>query len=112
MDTATSVLLAVVAMVALNQLVLRVGALRARKEVFWSLQALNLAALCFVLVVGLPGFERWPGVSWLIGLMIMFRTVQNNGLRARYLREDKHGGRAEHARKVAEITAKLRASEE
>ncbi len=77
-----------IAVMAVNQLVMRVGGLKARAAVFYSLQMLNLVAGTALLWFGMPGFEDWPAVGWMIGLLLFFRVVQNNMSRAQWLRED------------------------
>jgi len=80
-------ILVVVGVMAVNQLVMRVGGLYARAMIFYGLQAVNVIMGTGLILWGLPGFEQWPVVSWIIGLLFFFRTVQNNNLRARWLRE-------------------------
>lgn len=106
LDT-TLIFLVAVAVIAANQGVLRVATLRRNPWVFWGLQLLNLVIACWVLLFGLPGFEhtigRWVGV--VMGLLLIFRIVQNNMLRQRYLRreveEEREEERKERAREVA-----------
>ncbi|MBN2800585.1 MAG: hypothetical protein JXX28_15695 [Deltaproteobacteria bacterium] len=113
MDLSTGALLAVVGVMALNQLVMRVWALTARRGVFWSLQGLNMAAGAAVIWWGLPGFERWPAVSWMLGLFFFYRTVENTNSRAAWLREERGaGGRALDGRAQALAEALRRGEEE
>lgn len=87
MDLDTGVLLGVVGAMALNQLIMRVGALTGRAWIFWSLQVMNLAVGSAVIFFGLPGFEPWPVISWMLGLLFFYRTVSNTNARAEWLRE-------------------------
>ena len=80
---------------------IRVAALRGNRYVFWSLQGVNLLIVAFVFWYGLPGFEKWPIVSWLIGLLFVFRIVQNNIMRGRYARQAIEEGREEERRELA-----------
>lgn len=89
MISSNTVFLLLIGLIAANQLVMRLGALRSRAAVFWSLQAVNILVMTYVLGWGLPGFERWPVVHWLIGLLVMLRIIQNNGLRAQFVREQR-----------------------
>lgn len=73
---------------AVNQLVMRVGGLKARASVFYALQILNLVVGTGLLWFGMPGFEEWPAVGWMIGLLLFFRVVQNNISRAQWLRDE------------------------
>ena len=77
-----------IAVMAVNQLVMRVGGLKARALVFYGLQLMNLIVGTGLLWFGMPGFEDWPAVGWMIGLLLFFRVVQNNMSRAEWLRED------------------------
>ena len=91
----TAVVLGVLAVMGANQLVMRVGALHARWYVFYFLQLTNIATGSAVITLGLPGFEPWPVVSWIIGLLFFFRSVQNNNLRVAWLRESRAPARTE-----------------
>lgn len=86
MDLATWVLFGVIGVMVCNQLVMRLGALRSRVAVFWSMQALNVGTGSAILLYGLPGFEPWPAVAWVIGLLFFLRAVQNTNARAKWLR--------------------------
>jgi hypothetical protein len=110
LDWETSILLAVIGVMLLNQLVMRVGALKSRSLFFWSLQLLNLATGTAVITFGLPGFERWKVVNWIIGLLFFFRTVQNNNTRARWLREQQESERRVEKRR--QLEAALQSEEE
>ena len=87
MDLDVAVLLGIVGVMAANQLIMRVGALTARPLVFWPLQLVNLVVGTAILVLGLPGFEAWPVVSWLVGLLFFLHIVQNNSARQEWQRE-------------------------
>ena len=102
-------LVLVIGAMGLNQLVMRVGALEARPWVFYPLQLINVTIGSVVLVFGLPGFDHLRFVSWLVGLLFLFHTVQNNNHRARFLR-----ARADATRRARErqIRDALRASED
>lgn len=78
-------LLIVIGAMATNHLVMRVHALRGSPWVFWPLQFANLAVGTGLILLGIPGFEELPVVSWLIALLFFFRVVQNNGMRQAWL---------------------------
>ena len=59
---------------------------------------------------GMPGFEQWPIIGWMIGLLFLLRTVQNNSARAEYLRERGESGDVEARREA--IRKALRRGEE
>src|SRR5690606_36087431 len=87
-------LLLVVGVMAVNQLVRRIGGLRSNRWVFYALQLTNLAAGTWVILFGVPGLTGWPIVSFMIGLIFFFRTVQNNNDRLQLQRERREAGRA------------------
>lgn len=90
---------AVIAVIAANQLVLRVAALRQSPWVFWGVQAINLVIACGLIVWPLPGFGPYAQlVSWILALMLVFRIIQNNLTRTRYLRRAVEDERAEEKR--------------
>ena len=90
---------AVIAVIAANQLVLRVAALRQSPWVFWGVQAINLIIACGLIVWPLPGFGPYAQlVSWILALMLVFRIIQNNLTRTRYLRRAVEDERAEEKR--------------
>lgn len=109
MDLSTAALLGVFAVLGVNQLVMRVGALYAHPAVFYALQAVDVLVGSAILWFGLPGLEQWRVVSWMIGLLFFFHAVQNNNLRATWLRERV---RADRARKERAIREALAASDE
>lgn len=106
MDLSTGVILGVVAIMGINQLVMRVVGLYGRAAVYWSVQLLNLLVGTALLVWGLPGFEQYPAVSWLLGLLFFFRIAQNNHLRVKWLGERRTADRSE---REAQIRAALEA---
>ena len=98
MDLSTKTLLAVVAMMAMNQLVMRVGALHGRPPIFWTLQAANVACGSGLLLWGLPGFESVPVIAWVLALLFFFRVIVNNQSRAQWLRKQQQARRKERLR--------------
>lgn len=108
MDLNTAILLGVIGLMGVNQLVMRFGALYAHAALFWSMQAINLGAGIALIVFGLPGLERFPVVAWLIALLFFFRTVQNNNLRATWLRETQKAERDRRTREVKQALAAAR----
>jgi len=110
MPVTTTLFLLIVALIAANQVILRVAALRSSPWVFWGLQIVNLAVACWILLFGLPGFDHIRFVSWIFGLLILFRIVQNNGLRSRYLRTAQLDAREEEKREqIREMAAQMAA---
>ena len=98
MDLSTSVLLGLVALMAINQFVMRVQSLFERDLVFFSVQIINTTVGSAVLINGLPGFGHIPAISWMVGLLFVLHVATNLNARAK---------RARHSRKdeMAEIQA-------
>jgi hypothetical protein len=111
LDPSTSFLI-LIGIIAANQLVLRVAVLRANGFAFWGLQLVNLSLICTIFAFGLPGFERYPSISWAIGLIFALRVIQNNGLRAKFLRGDVKNKRASKNREVDAMLDSLQAGED
>ncbi len=77
-----------IALLALNRLVLSLAGYGTWKALFWSIQVLNLLAACALVVWGLPGLP--PGlwiISWFIALLFMWHIVENNAKRVKHIRQ-------------------------
>ncbi|MFT7518218.1 MAG: hypothetical protein ACI9MC_000348 [Kiritimatiellia bacterium] len=115
MPSTTLLFLLIVGLIAVNQLVMRVAALRGSPWAFWTVQVLNLTIACGILLWGLPGFDHMPFIKWIFGLLLIFRIVQNNGIRSRYLRavqvEAKNDEKKQKIRELATQMASDRAAE-
>lgn len=88
MDLNTAVLIGVVSVLALNQVVMRVGDLYRINPVFYGLWLLDLGVGSLILWFGLPGFEHLLPVSWVVGLMFFVHAAQNLSVRSRRLAAD------------------------
>lgn len=79
MDPGTLIFIGVIALLVLNGLLVHLPRWSERRGAFWSLQALNLGASCFMVVEGIPGL---PGAAryanWVIALLLLIHLVQNN----------------------------------
>lgn len=104
MDLGTTVLFAVVALLALNQVVMRVPALQRRGGVFFTLIGAEILVGAAILVLGLPGLERVPAARWVVGLLFLAHAAQNLNVRTRMLRE---AGRARSEARQARVEAAL-----
>ena len=82
MDLSTTVLLALIGMLGLNQALMRIGSLEKRPYVFWPLQIMDLVVGCGVLLVGLPGFDHAPAIRWVVGLLFIMHVAQNLKIRS------------------------------
>jgi hypothetical protein len=100
MDVDAVPLLIVVGVLAANQVVMRVGALRSRAAVFWSVQALNAAVGAGLIWFGLPGFEHLTVIGWVIGLLFFLKVMQNNQARARFLQAELDEGKQGKAAQI------------
>ena len=108
MDYATTVLLGVVALIAVNQAMMRLGALKGRAWFFWAIQVVNIVTGSLLIWFGLPGIESIWSVSYVVALLFFFRTVQNTNGRALWLRE-RQVASSEEARRA--VLAALHAEE-
>ena len=86
MDLSTGLLLGVVAVLAINQAVMRIDRLREDDRVYWAVQFLDLAVASAVILLGLPGFEPFPAVSVVVGLLFVLHVAQNYNTRAQMAR--------------------------
>ena len=109
--TSTTSFLVLIGIITANQLVLRIAGLRSKALIFWPLQMLNLGLVCYIFTMGLPGFQGMPWISYAIGLIFTLRIIQNNGLRARYLREDAKKLRASNRKHVDALVDRMIESE-
>ena len=64
----------------------------------------------YLMVWRLPGFEGFPIMSWVLGLLLAFRVIQNNGLRSRYLRIEQKNEQAARRRQASALLDGLDAS--
>lgn len=108
MDPATWALFGVVGLFLLNQVVMRVPALRRRLFVFYPLLWLDVGVGTAVILYGLPGFGDAPAVRWVLGLLLFVHAVQNLALRRRWEAEAARASEARDAARHAAIAAKLR----
>ena len=80
MDTGTTLILVVAALLGVNHMLLRLPRWEYRMGVFWSVQLTNLTAVILLLTVGIPGFAgATKGVNWVLGLLFILHIVTNNG---------------------------------
>ena len=75
MDIPTTVLLGVVAVLAINQLVMRIP--RLRVALFWPVQIFLLLLGTVILIIGLPGYEDIPIISWVVGLLFFLHIARS-----------------------------------
>lgn len=107
MDLGTWILLGSVGMLAINRLILQLPGWHQRRALFWSIQVVNLAAACFMIVHGVPelqGLARYA--NWVIALLFMFHIVQNNTRYTKARREHQAAGEDSERERVKAALAK------
>ena len=114
MDLSTTLILAVAAILGMNQLIFRLPGWERRRTVFWSIQFLNLLVIIALLAVGLPGFHgATKVVNWVLGLLLIHHVITNNGrLTAALQAEGAHESADIEARRAQIKSALSRGSEE
>ena len=95
MDLSTWVLFGLVALIGVNQVVVRSPPAREIPALFWGITIFDLLAGVVVAFVGLPGFERTPAVSWVVGLLLVMHVAQNLVLRNGWEQAEREEARAE-----------------
>ncbi len=64
-----------------NRVALRLS--HRRVAIFWSIQAINLGCIGYVLGVGIGGMEDHAIVNWVVAALLVFHIAQNFSLRSR-----------------------------
>jgi hypothetical protein len=106
MDVSLYSLFGVTAVLGVNQLLLRIVIFRESRGGFLIVQSLNITMSVFVLVLGLPGYESQPVVSWVVGLLFLAHAGQNGRLQDQWERgrrrriAEERSGRAETIREA------------
>lgn len=111
MSESDLIFFATVAVLACNHAVLRIPGWLERVWLFWGVQALNLAAAVYLILVGLPGFEGTLAIAnWMFGLLFIYHIISNNRRLQRALAVKKRQNR--DGSKEEKIRAALKAGEE
>jgi len=83
-------LFGLLAILASNQVILRLPNWERRLWIFWPLQAMNLIAGCYLLVWGIPEFRaELRIVNWMIGLLFIYHTINHNQMLQKKLLEQR-----------------------
>ncbi len=90
MDFSTAVLFSLVALIGANQVVVRIPAVRRIERLFWGLVFADLVAGVGVLVFGLPGYEAFPAVSWVVGLLFVMHIALNLQLHNQWVQNERN----------------------
>ena len=112
MDLSTTVLFAVVILIALNQALMRLPIMRSQRWFFWLTQFVNLGVAAAVIVLGLPGFEHVPPVRVVIGLLLVMHLAQNLRLRMRWDREAREAEEEQRRERAAALRGALESEAE
>jgi hypothetical protein len=108
MDLATTLILAVAAILGMNHMVFRLPGWEHRRVVFWGVQLLNLVVIILLLAVGIPGFaSAAKAINWVLGLLLILHVVTNNGRLVAALAETEVSDSAEVRDKRERIKAAL-----
>ena len=68
-----------IAIIALNQFLIRSKLWLSIPALFWLIQACNIGLGSWVIVYGLPGFVgELAVINWLVGPLFLYHAVQNN----------------------------------
>ena len=112
MDLSTWILFGVVAVLGINQAVMRVERLQDDDRVYFAVQIVDLLMASGCILIGLPGFDAFPAVPVVVGLLILLHVAQNYNARAHRQREARAEERAEIEAEAARRRAAREAQEE
>ena len=114
MDTSTTLIFAVAALLGVNNLLFKIPRWHTRRAVFWALQLTNLATIVGLLAVGIPGFSgATKAINWVLGLLLVMHIVSNNGRLVKAVRSEPEGPDQQlNAKRQAIKAALSRGSEE
>ena len=111
MDVSLYSLFGVAAVLGVNQLLLRIVLFRESRTGFLMVQSLNITMSVFVLVLGLPGYDSQPAVSWVVGLLFLVHAGQNGHLQDKWERRRRQRIVEERSHRAEDIREALRKSE-
>ncbi len=112
METGDWILLTVVLTLAANQVLVRLPGWERRPSMFWAVQGVNLLVATYVMAIGIPGLDGPVRIfNWVIGLLFIIRTVQNNIAWGEARREAQEKARRGAGADRARIRDALRAGE-
>jgi hypothetical protein len=69
--------MALIAILAINQFVIRTKQWETRQWLFWLVQLSSVLFGSLVILWGLPGFTGELNVNWLVGLLFFFHAARN-----------------------------------
>lgn len=99
-----------VALIAVNQFIIRSKAWHDRQYLFWVPQIINVSVGCYAILFGLPGIPLPIDViNWIVGGLFLYHFAQNQTKLSRYYRDIREEER-ERARE--EIYAQIEKNDE
>lgn len=95
--------LMLVAIIAINQFLIRSTIWHKRMWIFWIPQVINISAGSYALIFGLPGvFGPLEVINWIIGGLFLYHFAQNHTRLSRYIRAQKSMEREEERARLEE----------
>ena len=99
--------LILVAIIAINQFVIRSTLWHKRMWAFWIPQLINISAGSYAVLFGLPGvFGPIEVINWIIGGLFLYHFAQNQGRLNRHIREKKYEKRLQERARFEEDAQK------
>ena len=78
MSNTDLIFMILIALLAINQFVIRTKQWEHRQWLFWALQLSSVLFGSWVLIWGIPGFENELNViNWLVGLLFYYHAARN-----------------------------------
>ena len=103
MSEADLSIFSMVALIAINQLLIRSHYWKKHLWIFWSTQLLNSLFGSWALLIGLPGLsDTLDIINWIIGLLFFYHIARNQLLLQRFLHQRKSEQREEIAKEGQE----------
>lgn len=99
-----------VALIAINQFIIRSKAWHDRQYLFWIPQLVNISTGSYAMLFGLPGIPvHIDVVNWIVGGLFLYHFAQNQTKLSQYYREQRED---ERARSREEIYAQIEKNDE
>lgn len=113
MDQDTAILLGYASLMVINRLVFFGNTVVRFRVLFYALQIANIAACSFFFAWGMPGFaEDLKIINYMLGGLLLLRTVKNNQSYAKLLRKSMEGEDLAHLERRQAVLDKLKAESE
>ena len=93
-------LFSMVALIAINQFLIRTQYWQKKLWIFWLTQVLNSLFGSYAILIGLPGInEVLSVINWIIGLLFFYHIARNQLLLQRFLRKQRSAQRETDTKK-------------